>query len=142
MGLYTQLFEIFVKNGINFYSTLPCSYNVEFIQKLEELNLQHSNNNLPQRKSIPNFHHIPLVREESGVALSAGAYLGGAKTAMLFQNQGLGNMITQLFALNSQQEGSYKIPNIYIISHRGREGEKIAAQKPLGKNKPETTTSR
>ncbi|TXT66920.1 MAG: putative Sulfopyruvate decarboxylase [Promethearchaeota archaeon] len=133
MGIYNLLFTTLIKAGINFYSTLPCSYNVEFIQKLEET-INQSNYLRNIKKELPsNIHHVPLVREESGVALSAGAYIGGAKTAMLFQNQGLGNMITQLLALNSQQEGSYKIPNIYIISHRGLEGEKIAAQKPLGK---------
>jgi len=55
------------------------------------------------------------------VSLSAGAYLGARKTAMVIQNQGLGNMVTQMLSLNSHFNGSYRIPNVLIISHRGLE---------------------
>ena len=34
-----------------------------------------------------------LTREEEGIGLCAGAYLGGKKTAILMQNSGLGNSI-------------------------------------------------
>jgi sulfopyruvate decarboxylase subunit beta len=56
---------------------------------------------------------------------------------MLIQNQRLGNMVTLMLSLNSQLEGSYKIPNLLIISHRGLEGEKINAQKPVGSKSKE-----
>ncbi len=116
-----------MEHGINFYTSLPCSYNIDIIKKLNEIKQE-------SKKSKNNsFHHVPLVREESGVALCAGASLGGAKPAMILQNQGLGNMITQLIALNADFHGSYAFPNLYIISHRGTQGEKISAQKPLGK---------
>lgn len=126
MSIYDEIFNICLKHKINFYSTLPCSYNIDIITQIEK---QSKDN---RKKNGSSLIHIPLVREESGVALSAGAYLGGKKPAMIFQNQGLGNMITQLIALNGQGNGSYGFPNLYIISNRGSEGEKIAAQKPLG----------
>lgn len=113
-----EIFEMCVNRGFDFFSTLPCAYNVDLIERSQE------------RDGIIS---VPLVREESGVALSAGAYLGGRKTAMVFQNQGLGNMEGQLLVLNSHVEGSYRFPNLYIISHRGVQGERIQAQKPMGR---------
>jgi len=113
-----EIFRMCLDHGFDFFSTLPGSYNVDLIKKIQEC-----------REVV----HVPLVREESGVALNAGAHLGGRKTAMVIQNQGLGNMEGQILALNSHFEGSYRIPNLYIISHRGLEGEKIEAQKPMGK---------
>ncbi len=126
MDIYDEIFRMCSEHGVSFYSTLPCSYNLKFIKKLEELDGEVLANT--DEKLI----HIPLVREESGVSLSAGAYLGGRKTAMVIQNQGLGNMITQMLSLNSDLVGSYRIPNLLIISHRGLENEKINAQKPVG----------
>jgi len=131
MDIYDEIFRMCSEHGITFYSTLPCSHNLEFIQKLEELDGE-----ILEDTDKP-LIHIPLVREESGVSLSAGAYLGGRKTAMVIQNQGLGNMITQMLSLNSHLNGSYRIPNLLIISHRGLENEKINAQKPVGSKSKE-----
>jgi len=112
-----EICELCLDCGFDFFSSLPCSYNVDLIHEIQDY-----------REVIS----VPLVREESGVALSAGAFLGGRKTAMIIQNQGLGNMEGQLLALNSHFEGSYRFPNLYIISHRGIGREKIQAQKPMG----------
>ena len=131
MDIYDEIFRMCSEHGVTFYSTLPCSHNLEFIQKLEELDGE-----ILEATDKP-LIHIPLVREESGVSLSAGAYLGGRKTAMVIQNQGLGNMITQMLSLNSHLNGSYRIPNLLIISHRGLENEKINAQKPVGSKSKE-----
>lgn len=124
--IYDEIFTICTEYGVDFYCTLPCSHNITFIQKLEELE-----GKIMSEGGKP-LVHIPLVREESGVSLCAGAYLGGRKTAMVIQNQGLGNMVTLMLSLNSNLNGSYNIPNLLIISHRGVEGEVISAQKPLG----------
>jgi len=124
--IYDKIFDICTEKGIDFYCTLPCSHNITLIQKLEELDGR------VLKEGAKPLIHIPLVREESGVSLCAGAYLGGRKTAMIIQNQGLGNMVTLMLSVNSNLNGSYNIPNLLIISHRGMEGEKIPAQKPLG----------
>ena len=65
--------------------------------------------------------HIPVTREEEGIGICAGAYMGGRKPAILMQNSGLGNSIN---ALKSLME-LYKFPLVIIISHRGTEGETI-----------------
>ena len=126
MDIYDEIFKMCSAHGVTFYSSLPCSHNLKFIQKLEGLD-----GKILENTDKP-LIHIPLVREESGVSLSAGAYLGGRKTAMVIQNQGLGNMINQMLSLNSHLNGSYRIPNLLIVSHRGLANEKIDAQKPVG----------
>jgi len=131
MDIYEEIFKMCSEHGITFYSSLPCSHNIKLIQRLEELDGE-----IVENADKP-LIHTPLVREESGVSLSAGAYLGGRKTAMVIQNQGLGNMVTQMLSLNSPLNGSYRIPNVLIISHRGLENEKVDAQKPVGSKSKE-----
>ncbi len=72
--------------------------------------------------------HVPVTREEEGVGLCAGAWMGGKRIALLMQNSGLGNSINALASLDLL----YKIPLLMIISHRGSDGETIAGQIPMG----------
>ena len=76
--------------------------------------------------------HIPVTREEEGIGICAGAYLGGKKPAILMQNSGLGNSIN---ALKSLME-LYEFPLLMIMSHRGTEGENICGQVPMGESTP------
>lgn len=76
--------------------------------------------------------HIPVTREEEGIGICAGAYLGGKKTAILMQNSGLGNSINALKSLTQL----YEFPLVMIMSHRGTEGENICGQVPMGESTP------
>lgn len=76
--------------------------------------------------------HIPVTREEEGIGICAGAYLGGKKTAILMQNSGFGNSIN---ALKSLME-LYEFPLLMIMSHRGTDGENICGQIPMGESTP------
>ncbi len=77
----------------------------------------------------PEMLHIPVTREEEGVGVCAGAWMGGCRPALLMQNSGLGNSINALASLDSL----YGIPLLMIISHRGSDGEPIIGQMPMGK---------
>ncbi|MFX1409791.1 MAG: sulfopyruvate decarboxylase subunit alpha [Promethearchaeota archaeon] len=74
------------------------------------------------------IQHIYVTREEEGVGIAAGAYLGGKSPAILMQNSGLGNSVNAIKSLLEL----YRIPITFILSHRGAKGEKILAQKPMG----------
>ena len=76
----------------------------------------------------PMIMHMPVTREEEGVGICAGAYLGGKRTAIVMQNSGLGNSINALASLDLL----YGIPLLMLISHRGVEDEKVSAQIPMG----------
>lgn len=71
-----------------------------------------------------------LSREEEGVGVLAGAYLGGQRGALLFQTSGLGNMVNGLAGLAV----SYQIPMLLVCSPRGVLGEHNPAQMPMGRS--------
>lgn len=100
--------------GIDFAASVPC------------INLQQL---LTLVGEDPDIIHVPVTREEEGVGLCAGAWIGGRRPALLMQNSGLGNCINALESLDFL----YCIPLLMIISHRGVVGEPIVGQVPMGR---------
>src|SRR5207245_7831712 len=47
-------------------------------------------------RAEPTIRAVPLTTEEEGVALAAGAWLGGQRAALLMQSSGVGNCINML----------------------------------------------
>ena len=76
-------------------------------------------------------HSSPLTTEEEGVAMLAGADLGGAKGVLLMQSSGVGNCINML----SLTQGS-RFPFLCIVSMRGDFGEGNPWQFPMGRATP------
>ncbi len=103
--------------GIDFTSSVPC-VNLRQLLSLVEEDAQ--------------IIHVPATREEEGVGLCAGAWMGGRRPVLLMQNSGLGNSINALASLSFL----YEIPLMMIISHRGCEGEAIIGQVPMGRLTP------
>ena len=66
----------------------------------------------------PDAHSIPLTTEEEGVALAAGADLGGARSVLLMQSSGVGNTINFLSLISG-----CRFPFLTIVSMRGDFGE-------------------
>ncbi|MGD0952492.1 MAG: sulfopyruvate decarboxylase subunit alpha [Methanotrichaceae archaeon] len=104
-------------SGIDFVASVPC-INLQQLLKLIDAD--------------PEIVHVPVTREEEGVGLCAGAWMGGKIPALLMQNSGLGNSINALASLDFL----YGIPLLMIISHRGCEGELIVGQMPMGRLTP------
>ena len=103
--------------GIDFIVSVPCVNLSKILNMIDD---------------DPEITHIPVTREEEGIGICAGAYLGGKRPAILMQNSGLGNSIN---ALKSLME-LYEFPLIMIMSHRGTEGESICGQVPMGESTP------
>lgn len=76
----------------------------------------------------PDVHSVALTTEEEGVALAAGAHLGGAKSALLMQSSGLGNCINFFSMITGG-----KFPFLTILSMRGDYGEGNPWQMGMGK---------
>jgi sulfopyruvate decarboxylase alpha subunit len=66
----------------------------------------------------PDAHSIPLTTEEEGVALAAGADLGGQRAVLLMQSSGVGNCINLLSLING-----CRFPLLTLVSMRGDFGE-------------------
>lgn len=75
---------------------------------------------------------VSVTREEEGVAVLSGAFLGGIRGVLAMQSSGLGNSIN---ALSSLALG-FQIPLLMIISERGRLDEVNPVQVPLGRAMP------
>jgi len=72
-------------------------------------------------------HSVALTTEEEGVALLAGADLGGARGVLLMQSSGVGNCINMLSLIKG---GGF--PFLALISMRGEFGEGNPWQFPMG----------
>jgi sulfopyruvate decarboxylase alpha subunit len=75
----------------------------------------------------PDAHSIPLTSEEEGVALLAGADLGGQRGVLLMQSSGVGNCINLLSLTKGCQ-----FPLLTLVSMRGEFGEGNPWQFPMG----------
>ena len=72
-------------------------------------------------------HSVALTTEEEGVALAAGAHLGGGRAVLLMQSSGVGNCINFLSLIKGGQ-----FPFLTLISMRGAFGEGNPWQMPMG----------
>ncbi len=75
----------------------------------------------------PGVHAVALTTEEEGVALMAGADLGGARGVLLMQSSGAGNCINMLSLIKGG-----RFPFLTLLSMRGDFGEGNPWQYPMG----------
>ncbi len=108
-----QLYERLRAQKIDFFVSVPCKLLAELIERLEE---------------DPDITYTPVTREEEGLGILAGAYMAGKRPALVMQNSGFGNTINAVCSLLSY----FKIPVVFLTSHRGSEGEPVEAQRVMG----------
>ena len=75
----------------------------------------------------PRVRSVALTSEEEGVALLAGADLGGARGVLLMQSSGTGNCINMLSLIKGG-----RFPFLTLVSMRGDFGEGNPWQFPMG----------
>jgi sulfopyruvate decarboxylase alpha subunit len=75
----------------------------------------------------PDVYAVPLSTEEEGVALLAGADLGGARAVLLMQSSGVGNCVNVLSLVKLAA-----FPMLMVVSMRGDFGEGNPWQFPMG----------
>ena len=75
----------------------------------------------------PKVHSVALTSEEEGVAMLAGADLGGARGVLLMQSSGTGNCVNMLSLIKGG-----RFPFLTLISMRGDYGEGNPWQFPMG----------
>jgi sulfopyruvate decarboxylase alpha subunit len=74
---------------------------------------------------------VPLTTEEEGIALLAGAWLGGVRGVLLMQSSGVGNCINLLSLVEE-----CRFPLLMIVAMRGEWGETNPWQVPMGQRTP------
>ncbi len=105
----TRIICDLVESGVDFVTSVPCKQLAGVIEVLDQ---------------TPEIKHVPSNREDEGMGLCAGAYMGGMQPAILMQNTALGVVMNTLATLIQ----FYQIPLPMLISYRGEVGEPVACQ--------------
>ena len=109
MSITQNMLNAMVKNKIQFVTTVPCKQLSGSIELLE-----HDERIL----------HVPSNKEDEGMGLCTGAYMGGKRPCIIMQNTAIGVTINSLVTLIQY----YRIPLPILISYRGEVGEKVQCQ--------------
>src|SRR5207302_1656763 len=82
-------------------------------------------------QSDPALRTVALTTEEEGIALAAGAFLGGKRSVLLMQSSGVGNCINML-----SLPRVCNMPFLTLVTMRGEWGEFNPWQVPMGQSTP------
>jgi sulfopyruvate decarboxylase alpha subunit len=78
-------------------------------------------------KADPDIRDVVLTTEEEGVAMAAGAWLGGQRSALLMQSSGVGNCVNMLSLIRT-----CRFPMLMLVTMRGEWEEFNPWQVPMG----------
>jgi sulfopyruvate decarboxylase subunit alpha len=92
--------------GVSVVASLPDAFLVNVIEELD---------------ASTDFVHLPVTREEEGIGICAGAYLGGKRTALVMQNAGFLNACNALTTTALQIE----IPMLLLVLYAGARGDML-----------------
>jgi len=109
MNINDRIITSLVNNKVEFITTVPCKQLAGVIERIEKNDA---------------ILHVPSNKEDEGMGLCAGAYMGGKRAAIIMQNTAIGVTINTLATLIQY----YNIPLPMIISYRGEIGERVACQ--------------
>ena len=84
----------------------------------------------------PDIRTTVLTTEEEGIALAAGAWLGGQRAVLLMQSSGVGNCINML-----SLPVNCRMPFLTLVTMRGEWGEFNPWQVPMGTATPAVLTA-
>jgi sulfopyruvate decarboxylase alpha subunit len=84
----------------------------------------------------PEMHAVVLTTEEEGIALAAGAWLGGQRAVLLMQSSGVGNCINML-----SLPVNCRMPFFTLVTMRGEWAEFNPWQVPMGVATPTVLTA-
>ena len=109
MSIHKRIADDMAEAGIGFVTTVPCKQLAGVIAELE---------------TRDDMRHVPCNKEDEGMGLCAGAFMGGTRPAIIMQNTALGVTVNTLATLTQ----FYRMPLPMLISYRGELGEPIACQ--------------
>jgi sulfopyruvate decarboxylase subunit alpha len=109
MSISQKIVDGLVEHEVDFITTVPCKQLAGVIEIIEQ---------------TPRIMHVPSNKEDEGMGLCAGAWMGGKRPAIIMQNTALGVTVNTLATLIQ----FYQVPLPMIISYRGELGERVACQ--------------
>ena len=107
-----QLFDVIKRGGVRQVGYVPDAGHARLIDRC---------------RADTDIDDVVLTTEEEGIALAAGAWLGGQRAALLMQSSGLGNCINMLSLART-----CRFPLLMLITMRGEWEEFNPWQVPMG----------
>jgi sulfopyruvate decarboxylase subunit alpha len=114
MKISKTIISCLKEGGADFFLSVPCKLLANMIAILE---------------NDKNVYYSAIPREEEGMGICAGAYLGNKLPCIMMQNTGIGNSVNAIVSLLQL----YQIPVVFLISYRGTPGEPVGAQGGMAK---------
>jgi len=111
-GWADGIYRTFIDAGIRQVAYVPDAGHARLISRCEQ---------------SARIRAVPLTTEEEGVAMLAGAWLGGQRGALLMQSSGVGNCINMLALVQE-----CRFPLLSVVTMRGDWGEFNPWQVPMG----------
>jgi sulfopyruvate decarboxylase subunit alpha len=109
LSISQKIVDGLIEHNVNFVTTVPCKQLAGVIEIIEK---------------TPQIMHVPSNKEDEGMGLCAGAWMGGKRPCIIMQNTALGVTVNTLATLIQ----FYQMPLPMIISYRGELGERVACQ--------------
>lgn len=107
-----DIFDCIAAAGVKQVAYVPDAGHKRLIERCQEANA---------------IRTVSLTTEEEGIALLAGAWLGGQKGVLLMQSSGVGNCINMLSLTKN-----CRFPLVMLVTMRGEWGEFNDWQVPMG----------
>ena len=107
-----EIFELFTQSDIRQVGYVPDAGHSRLIQRCI---------------ADERIRDVVLTTEEEGIAMAAGAWLGGQRAALLMQSSGVGNCINMLSLTRI-----CRFPLLLLVTMRGEWGEFNPWQVPMG----------
>ncbi len=115
-----ELFEVLVRQKVRQVAYVPDAGHSRLIERCT---------------ANPDMETTVLTTEEDGVALLAGAWLGGDRGILLMQSSGVGNCVNMLTLIQN-----CRMPFVTLVTMRGEWGEFNPWQGPMGLATPDVLT--
>ena len=109
MKISKKIISNLKEGGSDFFLSVPCKLLANMITILE---------------ADKEVYYSAIPREEEGMGICAGAYLGNKLPCIMMQNTGIGNSVNSIVSLLQL----YQMPVVFLISYRGTPGEPVGAQ--------------
>jgi sulfopyruvate decarboxylase alpha subunit len=107
-----QLFDVIKRSDVRQVGYVPDAGHARLIERC---------------RADADIHDVALTTEEEGVALAAGAWLGGERAVLLMQSSGVGNCVNMLSLART-----CRFPLPMFITMRGEWEEFNPWQEPMG----------
>jgi sulfopyruvate decarboxylase alpha subunit len=108
-----DLYSVLKESGIGQVAYVPDAGHAHLIQRVQ---------------ADPDIRDVVLTTEEEGVAIAAGAWLGGQRAVLLMQSSGVGNCVNMFSLLRS-----CRFPFVALVTMRGEYAEFNPWQQPMGR---------